>query len=139
MRINNHKKTIILALIGLVLTSAFFIPASFCDAYFDACHSIRFLVQFDKLYHFLFFAGFALFVPMPRPILGKIAIGFLVLVFGIGIEFTQYYIPGRGASLHDVLANSGGVLFGLALRLIWRCWYLPMKQERDRQWAALMH
>lgn len=35
----------------------------------------------------------------------------LLIAYGIGVEFIQGHIPGREASVGDVLADAAGVLF----------------------------
>jgi VanZ family protein len=36
----------------------------------------------------------------------------LSILYGISIEFIQYYIPGRSCSIYDIIANSIGVALG---------------------------
>jgi VanZ family protein len=56
--------------------------------------------------------------------LGKSLVSFLiVLVYGCGDELHQSYVPGRSASLKDILANSlGSVLFMSCGILFLRSW-----------------
>lgn len=95
---------------------AFFAPAAFCEIYAAFCAEFEILQHFDKVFHAMFFAGVAFFVPLARPIGFKILIFVGLILLGLGIEIIQYYTPNRGASLHDLLANTVGVFIGFALR-----------------------
>ena len=66
----------------------------------------------------MFFTALAINIPLTKNIFGQIIIFILLIVLGIGIEAVQYYIPNRGASLHDLLANILGILFGFLLRFL---------------------
>lgn len=65
----------------------------------------------DKLKHMLAFAslaaGLCLFWEWPWR-----KVGGLLLLYGIGIEVVQYFIPRRYASVWDVVADCVGIGFG---------------------------
>lgn len=109
-------KTYLLVLLGLLATTAFFIPPEFCALYFELCKEFEFLVHFDKVFHFMFFTALALNTPLTKNIFGKIAIFIAISLLGISIEMIQYYTTYRGASPQDLLANVLGVFFGFTLR-----------------------
>lgn len=69
----------------------------------------------DKLMHFsgYFIAAFSISFAYPQRNIGHKAI-FLIL-FSIGIEVGQYFMPPRAFDLLDICANSAGVLAGLAV------------------------
>ena len=110
------NKSYCLLIMGFIAGSAFFIPTEFCEIYIELCREFEFLVNFDKVFHFLVFAGLSFFVPLAQSVLGRVMIVFAILLLGLGIEAVQYYIPHRGASLHDLLANILGALIGLLMR-----------------------
>ncbi|TQV80235.1 VanZ family protein [Aliikangiella coralliicola] len=66
----------------------------------------------DKLYHFAAFAGFTFAFRIAFRKLPPLALLAASLLFGVLIEFAQLYIPGRGFSIGDMIADSVGVLFG---------------------------
>ena len=104
---------IVLATLGI---AAFFVPPEFCKLYFELCKEFEYLRHFDKVFHFMFFAGASLTIPLPKNFFGKLLIFILLIVLGVGIEAIQYYTPHRGASPQDLLANIFGILFGFTLR-----------------------
>jgi len=69
----------------------------------------------DKLFHLIAFAGFSFIFCMAfAGISFKWAI-LLSTLLGIGIEVAQHYIPNRGFSLWDMLADFLGILLGCFL------------------------
>jgi VanZ family protein len=68
----------------------------------------------DKVGHFLAYFVLAgnLFLICDSLYQRQKALLFLVL-YGLLMEFIQSYIPGRDASLLDIIANSSGTLLGL--------------------------
>ena len=42
-----------------------------------------------------------------------LAVAFLMLLFGIGLEYAQDFVPGRFFSVADMAANSIGVVLGV--------------------------
>ena len=113
-------KACLLMIIGILAGTTFFVPPEFCKLYFELCKEFEFFIHFDKVFHFMFFTGVALNIPLTKNIFGKILIFILLLALGFGIEAVQYYIPHRGASPHDLLANTLGVIFGFTLRFFYR-------------------
>lgn len=79
----------------------------------------------DKLQHIAAFAALALAAalaypaPAPQRLRREAWIALALLGYGVGIELAQGLIPGRTASLADVLADAVGVLLGLALARYW--------------------
>ena len=111
-------KTLLLLVIGGLATSAFFVPPEFCKLYFELCKEFEYLRHFDKVFHFMFFTGVAINIPLTKNIFGQILIFIALLILGVGIEAIQYYTPHRSASPQDLLANILGVLFGFMLRAV---------------------
>ena len=71
----------------------------------------------DKLYHLV---AFALMSFIFKVAFNKIESSSVVLfssLLGVGIEVTQYFIPGRGFSVADMVADCVGVLIGLFIAL----------------------
>ncbi len=66
----------------------------------------------------MFFACITLNIPLTQHAWGRAGVFILLIILGFGIEAVQYYIPNRGASLHDLLANTFGIVFGGILRTI---------------------
>lgn len=63
--------------------------------------------------------GLALLWAGPRertPMMARVAIVLLVGLLSVGVEWGQGFLPGRNASLGDVLAQTAGTLLGLALQ-----------------------
>lgn len=75
----------------------------------------------DKVVHFImyFFLCTVLLLNGSRyhkkqlSILYLIWSGIIVILYGVLMEFLQYFISYRGASLYDMLANSFGVIFAI--------------------------
>jgi len=91
------------ALYALALTTVSLLPAEkLSGASFN-----------DKAAHFLCYALFAL-VAAGLPLAGKryllLCIG--LILFGLGLEGAQSWVPGRESSLLDALANTAGVAAG---------------------------
>lgn len=89
----------------------------------------------DKLMHFsgYFVAAFSISFAYPRYAFWQRAI-FLIL-FSIGIEIGQHFMPPRTFDVFDICANSGGVLTGLTLitilekELLWFKKFLHLSQQ----------
>lgn len=70
----------------------------------------------DKLWHLSGYLILALPIPLFWTGWRKVcAAGILLALYGVGLEFVQRYVPGRGFELADMLANSTGVLCGIVL------------------------
>lgn len=72
-------------------------------------------LPWDKALHFIGYAGLAFLARMGsiKHPSWQIIIG--CIVFSLGIEFIQQFIPKRGFEWEDLLANSLGVLSGVLL------------------------
>lgn len=70
----------------------------------------------DKLQHLIAYLCVALAGGIAFPE-GRfpIVLGLVLVVLGVGIEGAQAFIPGRFASVGDAVANTFGVLIGVAL------------------------
>ena len=76
-------------------------------------------IGLDKIVHFIGFACMAVFslgAGRGSSCWKRIFLVFMVLVFGVFIEFIQYYLSYRTFNPIDILANSTGVVFGF---LVW--------------------
>ena len=66
----------------------------------------------DKLYHFCAFAGFSSVFLIAFRRFNFFIILTISVALGIGIEIAQIYIPGRGFSFWDMVADIAGALAG---------------------------
>ncbi|TQV77044.1 VanZ family protein [Aliikangiella marina] len=73
------------------------------------------LPQIDKIYHCLAFAGTTFLMLAAYGKLKHLWIVIIATTLGIVIEIIQYFVPGRGFSIADMLADFIGVLLGFAL------------------------
>lgn len=76
-------------------------------------------VGLDKILHFLGFACLLLLAFAASKHLSfwqGVRVAAYVLIYGVAIEFVQYYIPYRTFNPVDIFANLCGVVFGV---LIW--------------------
>ncbi len=64
----------------------------------------------DKVGHFIAFFVLAFCMDFATKLRAAIAI-ILLVGYGISVEFMQSHIPGREATLGDILADTAGVLF----------------------------
>lgn len=48
--------------------------------------------------------------------------GVLMFSVGVAVEFVQSFHPTRSADIHDIYANSVGVVAGLLVVLAWQCY-----------------
>jgi VanZ family protein len=71
--------------------------------------------QIDKLYHFSAFAGFTFVFTIAFRQIKSGYILLLSIILGIVIEVIQHYIPNRGFSIADMIADLIGVLAGFWL------------------------
>ncbi|MDZ7638901.1 MAG: VanZ family protein [Bryobacterales bacterium] len=87
-------------------------------AYFSLLPAVRLagMPGSDKLWHLGGYLALALPIPF---IWGSrrrvLAVGLLLALYGVGLEFAQEYVPGRSFELSDMFANSAGVVCGIAL------------------------
>jgi len=80
-------------------------------------------VDLDKIVHFVGFACLLLLAFAASKHLSfwrGVRVAAYVLIFGVVIEFVQYYIPYRTFNPLDILANVCGVLFGVLLATLFR-------------------
>jgi len=80
----------------------------------------------DKLYHLAGYAWLA-FLPcfaFARKRVG-LAVSLSMILFGCALEYAQDYVPGRMASLGDMIANTAGVALGVGVGRILRYRLLP--------------
>ena len=68
------------------------------------------LPHFDKIGHFIAFFILAICFDFATQVEKKISVSLLV-AYGISVEVVQSYIPGREASLGDIIADMAGVAF----------------------------
>ncbi|MFC1480159.1 VanZ family protein [Candidatus Omnitrophota bacterium] len=80
---------------------------------------------FDKVAHFCEYAFLAVLIVRNMCRMGslsvmKISLFTLILSGGYGIvmELIQQFVPGRDASLYDVVANAAGTIFGIILGIL---------------------
>ena len=72
------------------------------------------LRDIDKLYHFIGFVGFTTLFTLAFPRLKLWLVIPLAALLGVAIELAQLYIPHRGFSGWDIVADWLGVLSGAA-------------------------
>lgn len=74
----------------------------------------------DKFYHFSAFAGLTFFFTAAYRKINKLTIIMISVLLGVLIEIIQNYVPNRGFSFADMLADTIGVLCGywIAKKLI---------------------
>ncbi|WP_223669137.1 VanZ family protein [Kangiella shandongensis] len=75
-------------------------------------------LPWDKALHFIGYAGLAFLARMGsvKHPSWQIIIG--CIVFSLGIEFIQQFIPNRGFEWEDLIANSLGVLSGVLIAVL---------------------
>ncbi len=70
----------------------------------------------DKLGHFLAYLWLGI---LPFFGFARLRVAFtgalLMILLGIGLEFAQYYVPGRNFSVGDMTADCAGVISGIFL------------------------
>jgi hypothetical protein len=74
----------------------------------------------DKVLHFTAYTALALIPAVGFRLKTGLACAFLMIVLGAALELAQKLVPGRTCDLLDALANSAGVLAGVALALLVR-------------------
>lgn len=67
------------------------------------------LPHFDKVGHFIAFFMLTLCVDFATSF-KRLTVASMLIIYGISVEFIQSYIPGREASLADIVADTAGVL-----------------------------
>ena len=71
------------------------------------------LNQIDKFYHFVSFAVLGFTFLMAYSGLAVKTVIYTSISIGVGIEVLQYFIPNRGFSIADMLADALGVIAGV--------------------------
>lgn len=74
----------------------------------------------DKLHHVVGLFAFALMLMQSLPRMGLLGVSLAALAVGAAIEGMQVAMPGRTASLADVLAGMAGAWLGWACVRRWR-------------------
>ena len=78
------------------------------------------VVEQDKVQHALAFLAFAVTLRFARPRVALRWVMLWVVLFGVGIEVMQAFVPGRDVSFWDVVADTlGGVLGCLVPARMW--------------------
>lgn len=83
----------------------------------------------DKLMHFVGYlvGGLSISMAWPRSLWWHRAL--FLLAYSTGIECLQYFLPTRSFSILDIVANSLGLLLGLAIFELTKIW-APTKIQR---------
>ena len=102
----NRYKNHIKILFWIILASLLYITLTPTPPKLINLHNI------DKLYHFVAFAGFATAFKMDYSKLDTWLIVLFTTILGCAIEFAQIYIPGRGFSVVDFVADVIGGITG---------------------------
>lgn len=71
----------------------------------------------DKIGHFIMMSIVTMEIAIFLTIRKAVFIAFMI---GIVIEYSQYFMPDRSASIDDVLANTAGILFAWSFWIIFR-------------------
>ena len=76
----------------------------------------------DKLNHLLAFAVLSFIAQgaAERPAAPRLAVVVGLILYGLGIEAAQAWVPGRSSEWQDLLANAAGIGSGCALA--WAVW-----------------
>jgi VanZ family protein len=76
----------------------------------------------DKLNHLLAFAVLSFIAQgaAERPATPRLAVVVGLILYGLGIEAAQAWVPGRSSEWQDLLANAAGIGSGCALA--WAVW-----------------
>lgn len=88
------------------------------------------LSNIDKVYHLIAFASFSFIFKLAFVDLTGKTIVISSTLLGIAIEFAQYFIPGRGFSIADMVADFTGVVIGLLIAEILTKQSLSINEEK---------
>lgn len=69
----------------------------------------------DKQNHFIAFCALYVLLSLAYNRVSTRLKTFLLLLIGLQIEITQYFIPARSFSLMDIVADSVGILIGIGI------------------------
>lgn len=75
------------------------------------------LANIDKLFHFIGFGAFAFFCLLAFPNLKPLVIVIISSLLGAIVEIVQSYLPYRGFSFADMLADFAGII--AAVSFLW--------------------
>ena len=75
--------------------------------------------QRDKLAHLMVYAALTVLAYLAYQRVAMLWLVAALLVYSVGLEVGQYFVPGRFLSAADVVANTLGLLLGSAI-----CWAL---------------
>ena len=75
--------------------------------------------QRDKLAHLMVYAALTVLAYLAYQRVAMLWLLAALLMYSVGLEVGQYFVPGRFLSLADVIANVLGLLLGSAI-----CWLL---------------
>ena len=75
--------------------------------------------QRDKLAHLMVYAALTVLAYLAYQRVAMLWLVAALLMYSVGLEVGQYFVPGRFLSLADVIANILGLLLGSAI-----CWLL---------------
>lgn len=107
MRININLVRNLAIVILLAVLASIFIGGSMPGA------GSLFANPWDKVAHFMVFAGISLLAGLSLPNRSLILIFLLAVFFGVADEVHQLFLEGRQAGLGDLLADCLGALFAL--------------------------
>lgn len=94
------------------------------------------IVNIDKVLHCLVYTvlGLTALWALPprfrrqRPLLASVVVVLFCLGYGLSDEFHQSFVPGRFASLGDVVADTVGGLLAMVAFWGWRQWRQPGRE-----------
>ncbi|MFI3332710.1 MAG: VanZ family protein [Rikenellaceae bacterium] len=85
------------------------------------------ITYLDKIIHFCFYFGLNTLLLLLREVIGRnrrllgaVAITFVTILYGAGIEAVQHFV-GRDFDIFDIAANSVGAIVALPLFMWFRC------------------
>ena len=107
---------------ALWLLSVFFVIAgSLLPASSPAMHLIARLPVSSKVLHFCAYTwlAFLTFLAIKRRPLALVA-ALAVILLGVGLEFGQKLVPGRGFEIRDMFINGFGCFTGIAIGILGR-------------------
>ena len=114
---NNYKFALLLGLLIIVWVAALLVESSQPQVTI-----LKTVAGLDKVAHFIAFSGLGLlacalsFKLNPRPAIPLLSLPFIIVaITGIIEESYQLFVPGRAASLLDLLADISGAVFAIAI------------------------
>jgi VanZ like family len=95
-------------------------------------------LQYDKLMHFGAYAGLAFLSMLAFERRRGMALALSMILLGVAIELAQHFSPGRTPDFADAIANSLGVLSGLAFGVLLFSNGLPRRRAGPETTPAKM-